>query len=538
MVNDTDTTTFTYNEMNELTGITHPDTSTETLTYDNNGNLTQTINNTMGETTAYEWDCFDRLTKVTLPAKGGATSGETVEFEYDSDGMLIGEKSGGMERRFTQQSRFATREVIKNGQDEWETSAMHVIHGTMLATYIGATSRHFGGKKQISHDTKTIFYHTDHLGSVRLITDSHGNVVSSSTTDAYGNPMPRETANNISGESSTPNTPPGSPKNKGAKMLSNFNFIGTHGIRYVEKVKLHNMRARWYGKALSSFISTDPIKSRNSKEKTNLYAYSESNPLKYIDISGLFNISPPSQDTPQNQTKLRCLNIELRRLCPNASNLVNNIPFSIENIPHTGDMIGNPMAEFDSDRTPATILFNESDWLTFNASDQTQLRYWAYVLMEEIIHLKQFRFFSSYRIPINNSVFVGSVNSWYRWLRDVSLSPPPGQTWHHGYAPTTEMTGIYVIYEILAAYALQHRLNTYMNTATLTDVLSRINNLHPRLNNPNSPAYDPYLGLLYLVNTTISVQHFNDFYVPEMLRRQMAQREVFSIYCEQGLYGI
>ena len=267
-----DVTEFTYNEMNELTGITHPDTSTETLTYDNNGNLTQTINNTTGETTAYEWDCFDRLTKVTLPAKGGATSGETVEFEYDSGGMLIGEKSAGMERKFTQQNRFATREVIKNGQDEWETSAMHVIHGTMLATYIGATSRRFGGKKQISHDTKTIFYHTDHLGSVRLIMDSHGNVVSSSTTDAYGNPLPGATAQ--------PNLPPGSPKNKGAKMLSEFNFIGTHGIRYVEKVKLHNMRARWYNNTFRRFTSKDILKHLNR------YNYVDNEPTNSIDSSG------------------------------------------------------------------------------------------------------------------------------------------------------------------------------------------------------------------------------------------------------------
>ncbi len=265
-------TEFTYNEMNELTGITHPDTSTETLIYDNNGNLTQTVNNTTGEITAYEWDCFDRLTKVTLPAKGGATSGETVEFEYDSDGMLIGEKSAGMEREFTQQNRFATREVIKNGQDEWETSAMHVIHGTMLASYIGATSRQFGGKQQISHDTKTIFYHTDHLGSVRLTTDQNGNIVNSNTTDAYGNPLPAATSN--------PNTPPGSPKNKGAKMLSEFNFIGTHGIRYVEKVKLHNMRARWYNNLLIRFFSSDPLLSAN------LFAYGDLSPIMNIDTDG------------------------------------------------------------------------------------------------------------------------------------------------------------------------------------------------------------------------------------------------------------
>ena len=269
-------TEFTYNEMNELTGITHPDSSTETLTYDNNGNLTQTVNNTTGETTAYEWDCFDRLMKVTLPAKGGATSGETVEFEYDSSGMLIGEKSGGMERKFTQQNRFATREVIKNGQDEWETSAMHVIHGTMLASYIGATSRQFGGKQQISHDTKTIFYHTNHLGSVRLITDNNGNIVNSSTTDAYGNPLPRETA--------LPGIPPGSPKNKGAKMLSEFNFIGTHGIRYVEKVKLHNMRARWYVALEKVFISTDQL---TNLDITNMRYYANNNPIIFIDILGL-----------------------------------------------------------------------------------------------------------------------------------------------------------------------------------------------------------------------------------------------------------
>ncbi|MCD4784413.1 MAG: RHS repeat protein [Candidatus Eremiobacteraeota bacterium] len=38
------------------------------MTYDNNGNLTQSTNNTTGETTSYEWNCHNRMTKVTLPA--------------------------------------------------------------------------------------------------------------------------------------------------------------------------------------------------------------------------------------------------------------------------------------------------------------------------------------------------------------------------------------------------------------------------------------------------------------------------------------
>ena len=273
-------TEFTYNEMNELTGITHPDTSTETLTYDNNGNLTQTVNNTTGETTTYEWDCFDRLMKVTLPAKNGGASGEIVEFEYDEDGMLVGEKSAGMERKFTQQNRFATRELVKNRNGEWEMSAYHTIHGQMLATHISSNSKKAGMNK-VSNETGTIFYHTDHLGSVRLITDSHGNVVSSSTTDAYGNPLPG--ADSLG--------------NNGAKMLSEFNFIGTYGIRYVEKIKLHNMRYRFYSPIFNRFLSVDRM-----KENLNFYSYVSGKVINFYDPYGDKEVSYSWKPkyTPQN----------------------------------------------------------------------------------------------------------------------------------------------------------------------------------------------------------------------------------------------
>ena len=59
----------------------------ETLTYDNNGNLTQTTKN--GETTTYQWDCFDRMTKVTLPPQNGAEAGEEVSFTYDGEDQMV-----------------------------------------------------------------------------------------------------------------------------------------------------------------------------------------------------------------------------------------------------------------------------------------------------------------------------------------------------------------------------------------------------------------------------------------------------------------
>ncbi len=253
---NTNITEFTYNEMNELTGITHPDTSTETLTYDNNGNLTQTVNNTTGETTAYEWDCFDRMTKVTLP------NNETVEFSYDEYGLLTTEKSEGTERSIYQHRFFETREMVKKCSSEWEVSRVNSLikgnmsdnefGGNILGSYIFATSTQKGSRSD------AYFYHYNHLGSVSLVTDIHGNIIDSVTTDAYGNPIPQ-----------------------GAKVISGFNYIGTFGIKYVRKIKLHNMRARWFNSSHRRFISFDLLNFYNR------YSYVSGNPVTRFDPFGL-----------------------------------------------------------------------------------------------------------------------------------------------------------------------------------------------------------------------------------------------------------
>ena len=246
--------------MNQLTAITHPDSSIETLTYDDNGNLVQTTRN--GKITSYEWDCFDRLKKVTLPDE------EIVEFAYDSDGMLVRQESEGTERKFIQNNRYASRELVKNKQGDWEPTATHIIHGTMLASYQNSTSINPGNGGIKGYSGNMAFYHTDHLGSVRLITDENGNITQTISTDAYGNPLPHADSSG----------------NKGAKMLSEFNFIGTYGIRYVEKVKLHNMRARWYEKDNLRFLSFD------KENELNKYIYTRNNPIVRIDPSGLLSI--------------------------------------------------------------------------------------------------------------------------------------------------------------------------------------------------------------------------------------------------------
>ncbi|WP_320020436.1 hypothetical protein, partial [Labilibaculum manganireducens] len=255
------------------------------LTYDNNGNLTQTTRD--GETTSYQWDCFDRLIKVTLPPQNGGSNGETVDFNYDEDGMLIKMDSEGTEQKFTQKGKFTTRELVKNSQGNWETTATHIIFGEMLSSYISPTSN----KKANSSDV--IFYHTDHIGSVRLITDSSGNIVSSSFTDSYGNPLPMENSSN----------------GKSAKMLSEFNFAGANRVRYVKKVKLHNIRTAWNNNIDRRHISSNLSQVSASYKYQNLY-------LLIIppipDLDDFINPGwyPPPSPTPSKKAKSATLTIE------------------------------------------------------------------------------------------------------------------------------------------------------------------------------------------------------------------------------------
>lgn len=75
-------TTFVYDIMNRLTGITYPDGSTVGFRYDLRGRrITATDQN--GKTTTYTYDDADRLTAVTDPANN------TTQYAYDTEGNLL-----------------------------------------------------------------------------------------------------------------------------------------------------------------------------------------------------------------------------------------------------------------------------------------------------------------------------------------------------------------------------------------------------------------------------------------------------------------
>ena len=269
-------TEFTYNEMNELTGITHPDTSTETLTYDNNGNLTQTVNNTTGETTTYEWDCFDRLTKVTMPPKYGADTGEEISFTYNGDDELIRITYPDMTIDMKESKGDFVRKTAKfrfNGQktpSDVEMSSFDIyVMGQLLCKYnsgpdAASTSRNSG-----RNTGEARFYHYDHNNNLALTTDQYGNIVEKPLMDAYGNILPVPDSNN-------PN---------GSRTLSTNLLTGGAGIFYLSRAKKYNMRRRSFSQSIYRFISPDPSISDYID-----YLYAYLNPVMYSDPSGLITI--------------------------------------------------------------------------------------------------------------------------------------------------------------------------------------------------------------------------------------------------------
>ncbi|HEX3045810.1 MAG TPA: RHS repeat-associated core domain-containing protein [Bacillota bacterium] len=115
----------------------------------------------------------------------------------------------------------------------------------------------YAGNKLVAEETNGVvkYYHSDHLGSTRMVTDSAGNKVAEYKFAPYGE---KEA---YSGSFST-----------------DYQFTGKPGI---DEVGLSYFGARWYDPETGRFITQDP-----AKDGLNWYAYANNNPLKFVDPNG------------------------------------------------------------------------------------------------------------------------------------------------------------------------------------------------------------------------------------------------------------
>jgi RHS repeat-associated protein len=202
--------------------------ATTTYSYDANGNL-------MGDgARTFEWDAENRLVALN---QGTLRS----EFTYDGKGRRIRiiEKSGGS---VTSDRRFLWCDDTICEERDGGGSAV--------------TKRFFG--QGVQHGSTNYFYTTDHLGSIRELTDAAAVVRARYEYDPYG----RRTR--IVGDSE-----------------ADFGFTG----HYVHALSgLHLAWFRAYDTSQGRWVSEDPI---GFEDGMNVYAYVHGNPVNAVDPEGL-----------------------------------------------------------------------------------------------------------------------------------------------------------------------------------------------------------------------------------------------------------
>lgn len=227
-----------------VANVTGP-TATLNYTYDANGNLLTGAGRTV------TWNSFNMPYQVTQGSS-------TLTYVYDPDHVRLREIGPNgttiyLNPRLDMGGHFE-KVINTNGVTEYK----HYIYAGSIPVAV-STARSNG-----VNDTR--FFHTDHLGSIAVVTNETGAVVARFSYDPFGN---RTT---VSGDAT----------------VTHHGFTG-HEL--MEEVGLINMNGRIYDPALARFMSADPnIQAPGNGQNFNRYSYVFNNPLSYTDPTGYWSL--------------------------------------------------------------------------------------------------------------------------------------------------------------------------------------------------------------------------------------------------------
>jgi len=208
----------------------------DTFTWDANGSL---ASRTYGATTAdYTFDSLDRLTQVI-----SATT--TVDSTYNGDGVRVGKSVSGTPTTYVQDLGTGLPVVLvetTGGQDTLYLYGLDLI-------------------AQVQSDGSRRYYHTDGLGSTRVLSNDTGQGVGSVAYDAFGAVRSQTDGG-------------GNP----------FTFAGEQSD---DELSLIYLRARYYDPTTGRFISRDPFAGAVTDSRDlNRYVYAQNNPVSFVDPDG------------------------------------------------------------------------------------------------------------------------------------------------------------------------------------------------------------------------------------------------------------
>jgi RHS repeat-associated protein len=249
------TETRTHNAVNEITSITDtPPATTESLSYDHNGNLTADSLYT------YTYDEENRLTSVTN------TSARVVgQYQYEALWRRVQKIANPVSPPATTLYFYDGARIVEEQNGAGMTQATYV-YGNYIDEVL--TMNRLG---------MNYYYHQNALWSVEAVTDSTGSPVERYRYDAYGlatvtdgsgNPVPQNSWG-------TPHSAVDSP----------YMFTGR---QVDEETGLYFCRYRLYSAALGRFLTRDALTlSLRGGHDLNWYEYVRGRPTRYTDPAGL-----------------------------------------------------------------------------------------------------------------------------------------------------------------------------------------------------------------------------------------------------------
>lgn len=261
----TDTKTYIYNTLDQLTDITNtlPDAPQVTYTYDDLGNVASRTVTTGTDTnvTGYLFDTRNQLRQVTV---GGSTVGQ---FLYDHSGQRI-ESTFTYHSQTDQNQAPATSETKHSLYDGIQLLAEYQLNAegnpTLDATYQFYQGTLLG-RRALSEDdpannTQT-YYHTDAQNSVLATSKLDGTLAARYDYDAWGKEL------HNTGTSDNP--------------------LGYTGHQMDRDIGLIYANARYLDPDTGRFLSFDPFAGYDDKPiSLHRYLYAYQNPLRYVDPDG------------------------------------------------------------------------------------------------------------------------------------------------------------------------------------------------------------------------------------------------------------
>jgi RHS repeat-associated protein len=255
----------------------------QVVTYANNGNI-----NSKTGTGTYTYSAQHPQAVSGITGNSGTISNIQQDISYTSFNKINTITEGSNNAIFTYGPDFTRKKVVTtangilttryysgNFERETKNSVTRELNYVVAYGQIVAIFEKPQSSAGIMH-----YVHTDHLGSILVITNQAGITEQELSYDAWGNRRDKNTWEILT-------APP-------ANLITSRGFTGHE---HMDDFKLINMNGRIYDPVLGRFTSPDPfVADPTSTQDFNRYSYCVNNPLMFTDPSGYIKYEAPVID--------------------------------------------------------------------------------------------------------------------------------------------------------------------------------------------------------------------------------------------------